>query len=167
MDDQAETAEDTPVLIDVVANDTDPDGDPLRVVAVMAPAHGTVTVVAGRLRYVPAPDYNGPDRFTYRVADSDGETAAAAVTVAVVPVNDAPVAVGSIPNQRLEEGGPPATLEVAPYFEDADDAVLTYTAASSDPSVTTVTVTGSELTLAAVVTGNAAVTVTATDAGGC
>ena len=166
VDDRAETAEDTPVLIDVVANDTDPDGDPLRVVAVMAPAHGTATVVAGGLRYVPAPDYNGPDRFTYRVADSDGETAAAAVTVAVVPVNDAPVAVGSIPNQRLEEGGPPATLEVAPYFEDADDAVLTYTAASSDPSVTTVTVTGSELTLAAVVTGNAAVTVTAADAGG-
>ena len=166
VDDQAETAEDTPVLIDVTANDTDPDGDPLRVVAVMAPAHGTATVVAGRLRYVPAPDYNGPDRFTYRVADSDGETAAAAVTVAVVPVNDAPLAVGSIPNQRLEEGGPPATLEVAPYFEDADDTVLTYTAASSDPSVTTVTVTGSELTLAAVVTGNAAVTVTATDAGG-
>ena len=166
VDDQASTAEDTPVLIDVVANDTDPDGDALRVVAVMAPAHGTTTVVAGGLRYVPAPDYNGPDRFTYRVADSDGETAAAAVTVAVVPVNDAPVAVGSIPNQRLEEGGPPATLEVAPYFEDADDAVLTYTAASSDPSVTTVTVTGSELTLAAVVTGNAAVTVTAADAGG-
>ena len=166
VDDRAETAEDTPVLIDVTANDTDPDGDALRVVAVMAPAHGTVTVVAGGLRYVPAPDYNGPDRFTYRVADSDGETAAAAVTVAVVPVNDAPLAVGSIPNQRLEEGGPPATLELAPYFEDADDAVLTYTAASSDPSVTTVTVTGSELTLAAVVTGNAAVTVTAADAGG-
>ena len=144
VDDRAETAEDTPVLIDVVANDTDPDGDPLRVVAVMAPAHGTATVVAGRLRYVPAPDYNGPDRFTYRVADSDGETAAAAVTVAVVPVNDAPLAVGSIPNQRLEAGGPPATLEVAPYFEDPDDEVLTYTAASSDPSVTTVTVTGSD-----------------------
>ena len=166
VDDRAETAEDTPVLIDVVANDTDPDGDPLRVVAVMAPAHGTATVVAGGLRYVPAPDYNGPDRFTYRVADSDGETAAAAVTVAVVPVNDAPVAVGGIPNQRLEEGGPPATLEVAPYFEDPDDEVLTYTATTSNPSVATVVAAGATLTLAAVVTGNAAVTVTATDAGG-
>ena len=166
VDDRVETAEDTPVLIDVVANDTDPDGDPLRVVAVMAPAHGTATVVAGGLRYVPAPDYNGPDRFTYRVADSDGETAAAAVTVAVVPVNDAPVAVGSIPNQRLEEGGPPATLEVAPYFEDPDDEVLTYTATTSNPSVATVVAAGATLTLAAVVTGNAAVTVTATDAGG-
>ena len=166
VDDQAETAEDTPVLIDVTANDTDPDGDPLRVVAVMAPAHGTATVVAGRLRYVPAPDYNGPDRFTYRVADSDGETAAAAVTVAVVPVNDAPLAVGSIPNQRLEEGGPPATLKVAPYFEDADDEVLTYTATTSNPSVATVVAAGATLTLTPVVTGNAAVTVTAADAGG-
>ena len=166
VDDQAETAEDTPVLIDVTANDTDPDGDPLRVVAVMAPAHGTATVVAGGLRYVPAPDYNGPDRFTYRVADSDGETAAAAVTVAVVPVNDAPLAVGSIPNQRLEEGGPPATLEVAPYFEDPDDEVLTYTATTSNPSVATVVAAGATLTLTPVVTGNAAVTVTAADAGG-
>ena len=166
VDDRAETAEDTPVLIDVVANDTDPDGDALRVVAVMAPAHGTATVVAGGMRYVPEPDYHGPDRFTYRVADSSGEMAAASVAVTVLPVNDAPVAVGSIPTQQLEEGGPPALLEVAPYFEDADDEVLTYQAASSDRSVTTVTVAGSTLTLTAVVTGNTAVTVTATDAAG-
>ena len=166
VDDRVETAEDTPVLIDVIANDTDPDGDTLRLVAVMAPAHGTATVVAGGMRYVPEPDYHGPDRFTYRVADSSGEMAAASVAVTVLPVNDAPLAVGSIPTQQLEEGGPPATLEVAPYFEDADDEVLTYQAESSDQSVTTVTVAGSTLTLTAVVTGNTAVTVTATDAAG-
>ena len=126
VDDRVETAEDTPVLIDVVANDTDPDGDALQVVAIMAPAHGTATVVTGGMRYVPEPDYHGPDRFTYRVADSSGEMAAASVSVTVLPVNDAPLAVGSIPTQQLEEGGPPSTLEVAPYFEDADGEVLAY-----------------------------------------
>ena len=166
VDDRVETAEDTPVLIDVMANDTDPDGDPLRFVAVMAPAHGTATAVADSIRYVPEPDYHGPDRITYRVVDTSGEMAAASVAVTVLPMNDAPLAVGSIPTQQLEEGGPPAVLDVAPYFEDADNEVLTYQAASSDQSVTTVSVAGSTLTLTAVVTGNTAVTVTATDAAG-
>ena len=166
VDDRVETAEDTPVLIDAIANDTDPDGDPLRFVAVMAPAHGTATAEAGGIRYVPEPDYHGPDRITYRVADTSREMAAASVAVTVLPMNDAPLAVGSIPTQQLEEGGPPAVLEVAPYFDDADNEVLAYQAESSDQSVTTVTVAGSTLTLTAVVTGNTAVTVTATDAAG-
>ncbi len=166
VDDRVETAEDTPVMIDAIANDTDPDGDPLRFVAVMAPAHGTATAVADSIRYVPEPDYHGPDRISYRVVDTSGEMAAASVAVTVLPMNDAPLAVGSIPTQQLEEGGPPAVLDVAPYFEDADNEVLTYQAASSDQSVTTVTVAGSTLTLTAVVTGNTAVTVTATDAAG-
>ena len=166
VDDRVETAEDTPVMIDAIANDTDPDGDPLRFVAVMAPAHGTATAVADSIRYVPEPDYHGPDRISYRVVDTSGEMAAASVAVTVLPMNDAPLAVGSIPTQQLEEGGPPAVLDVAPYFEDADNEVLTYQAASSDQSVTTVSVAGSTLTLTAVVTGNTAVTVTATDAAG-
>ncbi len=166
VDDRVETAEDTPVLIDAIANDTDPDGDPLQFVAVMAPAHGTATAEAGGIRYVPEPDYHGPDRITYRVADTSREMAAASVAVTVLPMNDAPLAVGSIPTQQLEEGGPPAVLEVAPYFDDADNEVLAYQAESSDQSVTTVTVAGSTLTLTAVVTGNTAVTVTATDAAG-
>ena len=58
LDDEAETLEDEPVLVDVLANDTDVDGDRLRVVAVTVPAHGTTTVVSGRVRYAPALNYH-------------------------------------------------------------------------------------------------------------
>ena len=163
VDDEAETLEDEPVLVDVLANDTDMDGDRLRVVSVTAPAHGTTTVVSGRVRYAPAFDYHGTDRFNYTVSDPGGLMDTATVTLTVWPVNDAPEAVGVIPDQALEEGGEPLALDVAPYFTDVDGDALTYTAESSNPTATLVTVTGSTLTLSSVVRGAATVTVTATD----
>lgn len=163
VDDEAETLEDEPVLVDVLANDTDVDGDRLRVVAATAPIHGTTTVLSWGVRYSPALDYHGPDRFVYTVSDPSGLTDTATVTLTVRPVNDAPEAVGVIPDQTLEEGGEAVTLDVAPYFMDVDGDALTYTAESSNPSATLVTVAGSTLTLSPVVRGAAAVTVTATD----
>ncbi len=163
VDDEAETLEDEPVLVDVLANDTDVDGDRLRVVAATPPTHGTTTVEAGGVRYSPALDYHGPDRFVYTVSDPGGLTDTATVTLTVWPVNDAPEAVGVIPDQSLEEGGEAVTLDVAPYFTDVDGDVLTYTAESSSPAATLVTVAGSTLTLSSVVRGAATVTVTAAD----
>ncbi len=91
-DDVASVAEDGRVTVAVLANDTDPDGDPLTIIGVGAAAHGSVSVVGDTVRYAPAPDYHGADGFTYTVADPDGETSTAAVAVAVSAVNDAPVA---------------------------------------------------------------------------
>ena len=54
-DDTAETPEDEPTEVDILANDSHPDGDRLRVVSVTAPEHGTVSVVSGGIRYVPEP----------------------------------------------------------------------------------------------------------------
>ncbi|MGQ9351060.1 Ig-like domain-containing protein [Mycolicibacterium gilvum] len=89
--DIATTAEDTPAVIDVRANDTDPDGDALTVTAVGSPLHGTVVVLDGKVNYTPTADYHGTDTFTYTI--SDGElTDTATVTVTVTPVNDLPVA---------------------------------------------------------------------------
>ena len=150
-------------MVDVLGNDTDPDGDTLRVVDVTAPSHGSATVAAGGVRYAPSRDYHGSDAFTYTVADPRGLTAAATATLTVWPVNDTPVPVGRIPVQALEEGGERVTLEIAPYFTDIDGDVLTYSAESSNPAAAVVAVNGSTLTLSAVVTGTATVTVTATD----
>ena len=58
-DDAAETQEDEPVVVDVLANDRDPDGDRLRVVDVTTPAHGSATVAPGGVRYAPARDCSG------------------------------------------------------------------------------------------------------------
>ena len=147
LDDEAETLEDTPAVIDVLANDSDPDGDRLHVAAVTAPAHGTATVEAGGVRYAPVLNYHGLDRFTYTVADGGGLTASAEVRVTVLPVNDAPEAVGVIPEQAAEEGGEPATVDLSPYFTDVDGDALVYTAESSDPSAAVAAVTGSTLTV--------------------
>ena len=80
-DDRAETPEDTPTVIDVLANDSDPDGDPLRVASVTAPEHGTATMAAGGIRYAPESNWHGMDRFTYTVSDAGGLTAKATVQV--------------------------------------------------------------------------------------
>ena len=166
VDDDAETLEDEAAMVDVLANDTDVDGDPLQVVSVTAAGHGATAIVAGGVRYSPDSNWYGTDRFTYTIADPGGLTSTATVTMTVLPVNDPPVAVGVIPDQVLEEGGAAVTLDLSPYFTDVDGDVLTYEAVSSDEAAVIMTVSGSTLTLSAVVTGTATVTVTASDVGG-
>ncbi len=164
--DTAATSEDEPVTVDVLANDTDIDGDALRVESVSPPAHGTALAGADGVVYAPEADWHGTDRFTYTVADDNGGRAEADVLVRVAAVNDAPVAVGAIPDQALEEGGAAAVLDLAPYFEDVEGDTLTYTAASSDPDVAAVTVAGSVLTVTPVGYGSATIEVTAHDPDG-
>ena len=89
--DAATTAEDTAVTVAVLDNDTDPNDDPLSVVAASDPPNGTTALVEGAVRYTPAPDFVGEDAFTYTVSDGEA-TATATVTVTVTPVDDAPVA---------------------------------------------------------------------------
>lgn len=165
-DDEAATDEDEAVTVDVLANDSDPDGDRLRVESSSAPAHGTTAVTKGAVRYTPALNHYGVDRFTYVVSDGNGETAEAVVEVTVRPVNDAPVAVGVIPDQALDEGGGEATVELTPFFEDVDGDALAYRASSTDLSVAVMAISGAVLTLTPVEYGSAAVTVTAEDEGG-
>ena len=165
VDDAAETAEDTPVTIAVLANDSDPDGDTLTVAEVSAPAHGTAVLTeAGTVQYAPEPDYHGPDRFTYVVSSGSGLTARAAVEVTVLPANDPPEVLGVIPDQTLEAGDGPASLDLSPYFEDRDGDSLGYTAVASD--AVALSLAGATLTLTVARPGTATVTVTAQDPGG-
>ncbi len=92
-DDRAETPEDTPLVIDVLSNDTDPDGERLRVASVTAPENGTATAVSGGVRYEPDLNWYGEDRFSYTAMDPGGLTSEATVVVTVTPVNDPPEAV--------------------------------------------------------------------------
>jgi len=92
--DMVTTDEDTDVIIDVLANDTDADGDALTPSVTAAPANGAATVNAdGTITYSPDADFNGGDSFTYEVSDGNGGSDTATVSVNVIPVNDAPVAV--------------------------------------------------------------------------
>jgi VCBS repeat-containing protein len=92
-DDSATTNEDTPVTIDVLANDTDVDGDTLTVASVTQPSNGSVTNNGTNVSYTPNANYNGSDSFTYTASDGNGGSDTATVNVTVTPINDPPVAV--------------------------------------------------------------------------
>jgi large repetitive protein len=91
-DDSAATDEDTAVIVDVRANDTDADGDTLGVSNVGAATKGTTEITPdGKVRYTPNADANGTDSFTYTVSDGQNATGTATVNVTINSVNDAPV----------------------------------------------------------------------------
>ncbi|MDB5351780.1 MAG: putative rane protein [Planctomycetota bacterium] len=96
VNDSYTTPEDTPLTVPapgVLGNDTDPEGNPLVSVIVAPPTHGTVTLnFDGSLTYTPAANYNGPDSFTYQASDGTSLSNVATVSIAVSPVNDAPIA---------------------------------------------------------------------------
>ncbi len=122
-DDSAATAEDTPVGVDVLANDYDPDGilDVTSVAVVSGPASGSATVQPdGSITYVPAPDFAGTDGFTYRVCDDGAACATAAVSITVTPVNDAPVAAD---DSATTAGTIPVTIEVLANDTDVDGSL--------------------------------------------
>jgi len=91
-DDSAVTQEDTPIVrIDVLANDTDVDDDPLKISAVTQGTNGSVSINSDNtLSYTPKADFCGSDAFTYTVRDGKGGTDTAKVNVKVKAVNDAP-----------------------------------------------------------------------------
>jgi hypothetical protein len=70
-------------MIQVLANDSDPDGDVLTLTSTSTPAQGAVAIVGNALRYTPAPGFSGTDSFTYTVSDGRGGTASATVTISV------------------------------------------------------------------------------------
>jgi hypothetical protein len=83
-DDTAATEEETPVTIAVLANDSDPSGDPLTVAAVADPARGTAVANAdGTITYTPDAGFAGTETFEYTVSDDKGNTDTGAVTVTV------------------------------------------------------------------------------------
>jgi hypothetical protein len=85
VNDTATTSVGTAVTIAVLANDSDPDGDPLTVTGTGPAAHGTTVVNAdGTIRYTPASGFAGTDTFAYTISDGRGGTATATVTVTIV-----------------------------------------------------------------------------------
>ena len=90
------TPEDVTLVVGVpgvLGNDSDGDGNPLSVIVVSFPTHGTLLMDAdGEFTYTPAANYNGPDSFTYRANDGTVNSNLATVTITVSSVNDPPVA---------------------------------------------------------------------------
>ncbi|MEM9553080.1 MAG: Ig-like domain-containing protein [Acidobacteriota bacterium] len=93
--DTASTDQEEAIAIDVLANDSDPQGDELQVVTIGSPEHGEAllegTGAAARVVYVPEAGFFGTDTWTYVIRDADGNESEGRITVTVVE-NQAPVA---------------------------------------------------------------------------
>ena len=80
------------LVLDLLANDSDPDGDPIFLDGLpLGPQHGVVGIVSQTVySYTANPGYVGPDSFTYAIRDPSFANGSATVTINVV--NQAPVA---------------------------------------------------------------------------
>ena len=87
----------------VLANDSDPDGDPITAFIVGQPDNGAVSLNDdGSFTYTPDTDFSGPDAFTYQVSDSQSTSNLATVRIDVDPSGD----VGNLPFGAITTGPP-------------------------------------------------------------
>ena len=159
-DDATLTLEDNAATINVLANDSDPDGDSLAFGLESGPSHGSVVMLADKFVYTPSANFFGTDTFVYRLMDSGAIGSLATVTVTVAAVNDAPV-LPTLADRAATEG---STLTILAPATDAEGDVLTYSLAAGFPSGTTINpATGEVRVVAADGPSDLSVTILATD----
>jgi CshA-type fibril repeat protein len=126
IDDNSMTEEDSAVTVDVLANDSDTEGDPLTVTSVSTPSNGTAAINPdGTITYTPLPNFNGSDSLTYSVSDGNGGAATATVNITVQPVNDAPDVSVDLSSQSVQYSDGIAVVTIS--ATDIDSASLSLT----------------------------------------
>ena len=127
VDDSTTTPEDTPVIIDVLANDTDIDGDTLVIDSVTKGASGSVTNNGSNVTYTPNPDFNGTDSFTYTISDGNGGTDTATVNVTVL---------GRVTMTLISDTNTIVTYSSSGYASPGDPAMLAWVPSNWWPDLT-------------------------------
>ncbi|NEP25531.1 Ig-like domain-containing protein [Moorena sp. SIO3I6] len=127
VEDTATTAPNTAVTIDVLANDTDTDGDGLTVTIEQQQFNGTAVVNQDNtIIYTPNNGFIGTDTFTYQVSDGINDPVTATVNVNVTAANQAPVVTGGN-NTATTEPNTEVTIDVLANYSDPDGDPLTFT----------------------------------------
>ena len=130
-----------PLVLDdaaLLANDFDPDGDPLSIINVSATSENGGTVEldpqTGEVTYTSADGFAGKDTFTYTISDGDGGESTATVHVNVQegstspdPVNEAPVAIADAMVVDEDSSGTITVTEIIANDTDADGDTVTLT----------------------------------------
>lgn len=107
-DDIVSTPQDTPVIVDVLDNDSDPDEDGLSISSVDQPLHGECKVVDDKVQYTPAEGYVGSDVCPYVACDSSGLCSSSNVVIEVEELQDAQTDIPTVqPSFRPSNPAPP------------------------------------------------------------
>ncbi|TCT35012.1 hypothetical protein EC835_104173 [Providencia alcalifaciens] len=133
-EDEADTRHNTPVEIDITANDTDLDGDLDKnsVVITQPGTKGTVTIGEdGKLIYTPNPGATGTDTITYTVKDKNGNVSNEATVT--INIDAPPVAVD---DKATTKESVPVTIDVLANDTDLDKDI--------DPSTLVIKTNGSK-----------------------
>ena len=149
------TTLDTPVVIDPLANDTDPDNDPLTITEINGMAltpgvaqtttvpNGTVTVATdGTITVTPDTGFSGGINVPYTIEDQDGATDSAVHTVTIGnappevmdpdPTSGTP-SLDPLDSQNIivpAVDGQPITIDLDDYLTDPNGHCLLYTSPS-------------------------------------
>lgn len=129
--------EDEAALIDVLANDSDPDGDEIIVDDIVQPLHGICSIMDRQLHYVPIVNYFGVDSFYYRLKDTFGLFNWGKSIVTISAVNDAPFVAETIPDVGFtEDFGRLFVASLNEVFSDVDNMDLSYGITISGSGIT-------------------------------
>ncbi|EKA2634589.1 tandem-95 repeat protein, partial [Vibrio alginolyticus] len=160
--DAIQTDEDSQVVIDVLANDSDIEGDDLIITSASVPEEqGIVEIIDGKLVFTPAENFNGNATISYTITDGELEDEAQ-VSVTVNSVNDAPIASN---DTTITEEDSSVTVDVLPNDTDIDGDTLSIQSASVPETQGTVEIVDGKLvfTPAENFHGDAEITYTVTD----
>ncbi len=168
VDDAATTAEDTGLGITaatLLANDTDPDLDALSVTGVSNVTGGAALLVLGTVTFTPTANFNGTAGFDYTVSDGF-LTDVGHVTITVIAVPDAPVAVADSATTDEDTGVAIASATLLANDTDGDGDTLSVTSVDNATNGAVLLVLGvATFTPAANFSGTAGFDYTITDGG--
>ncbi|AXI48894.1 type I secretion protein [Sulfitobacter sp. SK012] len=164
VDDTASTDEDTAVIIEVLGNDSDPEGDPITLVSAESSEGDVIINADGTLTFTPAENSNGDATISYTIEDDNGGSDTAQVIVTVAPINDDPVAVD---DADLTDFETPVTIPVLGNDTDVDGDTLSVAETSSDDGLVAINGDGTiTFTPADGFSGDAAISYTVSDGNG-
>jgi len=136
-DQMVTTDEDTNLEIILIA--TDSDENQLAYSIVSGPSNGELTGTPPNVNYIPNPNYDGPDSFSFKANDGIADSNTATVSITVNPVNDAPLA-----DEQSVTTPKETAVEIVLTGSDVDGDILTYII-NSEPSYGTLSGTAPDI----------------------
>ena len=126
VDDQRTTPPNTPILVTVQSNDSDPDNDQLTTGLDLSdvPDNGSVNIIGNDIRYTPDLNFTGTDVFQYYICDDGSPMFCDTAVVTIIVENSPPIA---IPDVVSTVAGLAVTIPVQDNDSDPENHDLTTT----------------------------------------